>query len=149
MPLSKAFDQLQRGDAFLTGARTITEADIVAFAEQTGDSHPQHVDPEWAAASAFGERIAHGMLTLAYTVGLVPLPEYAVAFRRMSDVVFTRPVKIGDTIRAKVRVNGLTVIDDKTGIVGLTIHALNQEDRIVCRARLEAQWRRNADQEES
>jgi len=148
VPLSKTFDELRKGDVVVTPGRTIAEADIVAFAEQTGDFHPLHVNREWAAASGFGEQVAHGMLTLSYAIGLVRLPEHVLAFRRLTDVVFTRPVKIGDTIRTKVRISRLTVVDGETGIVGLTLHALNQDDRIVCRARLEAQWRRSANQEE-
>ena len=62
--------------------RTITEADLVSFAAITGDWHPQHVDAEWAAQSRFGERIAHGMLVLSYSVGLMGFdPERVVALR--------------------------------------------------------------------
>ena len=83
--------------------RTITEADVVAFANLTGDQHPQHTDARWAGQGPFGERIAHGMLVLSYAVGLVDFdPERIVALRGSSDVVFKRPVTIGDTIRVEV-----------------------------------------------
>ena len=80
--------------------RTVTEADVVAFAALTGDCHPQHTDAEWAASSPFGERIATGMLVLSCAGGLVPFdPERVVALRRVGDVVFKRPVRFGDTLR--------------------------------------------------
>jgi 3-hydroxybutyryl-CoA dehydratase len=145
MPLSRAFDQLRKGDVVVTEGRTITEADVLAFAAQTGDFHPQHVDAEWAAEREFGERIAHGMLTLSYAIGLVPLdPDHALAFRRLTDVAFTRPVLIGDTIRTRVEIRRLTPVDDEKGVVGLTIRALNQHDQTACRARVEVLWRRDS-----
>src|SRR5690349_10236152 len=80
--LSLDFDALPADARFASRGRTITEADLVAFAGLTGDFHPLHTDAEWAAASAFGERIAHGMLLLSYCVGLAPFdPEYVLALR--------------------------------------------------------------------
>ena len=74
------------------------------FAGLTGDFHPQHADAEWAAASPFGERIAHGLLVLSLAAGLVDFdPEEVLALRRVRDVVFKRPVKLGDTIRVERR----------------------------------------------
>src|SRR3954467_6595109 len=92
--LSQPFDDLVEGTAFATRGRTVTEADVVAFAAQTADWPPQHTDAAWAADSAFGERIAHGMLVLSYAVGLVPFdPDRVIALRRIGDVVFKRPVR--------------------------------------------------------
>ena len=71
-----------RASASTTSGRTITESDLVSFAALTGDWHPQHADAAWAAASRFGERVAHGMLVLSYAVGLLPFdPERVVALR--------------------------------------------------------------------
>ena len=55
-----------RREAWSRPARTITEADIHAFAALSGDWHPLHTDVLYAAASPFGERIAHGMLVLSW-----------------------------------------------------------------------------------
>ena len=55
----------------------------------------------------FGERVAHGMLVLSYAVGLMPFdPERVVALRGLESVTFKRPVRIGDTIRVRSRVDG-------------------------------------------
>ena len=88
------FEELEAGQAFATRGRTVTEADVVGFAALTGDWHPQHTDAVWAAESAFGERIAHGLFVLSLAGGLVPFdPERVVALRRVGDVVFKRPVQ--------------------------------------------------------
>src|SRR5581483_3080995 len=101
---SAPFDELVVGDAFATRGRTVTEADVVGFAALTGDWHPQHADAVWARASAFGEWIAHGMLVISFAVGLVPFdPDRVVALRRIDDVVFKRPVALGDRSASKGR----------------------------------------------
>ena len=143
--LSAPFEQLHEGAEFATRGRTVTEADVAAFACQTGDFHPQHVDAAWAAQSPFGERIAHGMLVLSYAVGLVPFdPDRVLALRRIGDAVFKRPVKLGDTIHVAGQVTGLAPLSDDAGLVTLTWRILNQDDRTVCRARVEVLWRRDA-----
>ena len=116
--------------------RTITEADVVAFAGLTGDHHPQHTDASWAAGGPFGERIAHGMLVLAYAVGLVDFdPERIVALRRIEDVVFKRPVRLGDTIHVDV---ALVREDDGRGIEAYEWRVRNQDGQLVLRAIVEA-----------
>lgn len=141
--LSRPFDQLSRGDAFTTRGRTITEADVVAFGAQTGDLRPQHVDARWAEANMFGERIAHGMLVISYAIGLLPLdPDRALALRRFADAIFTRPVKIGDTIYADGSIESLTAVDSDKGVVTLCVRVRNQDAQLVCRVRMEVLWRR-------
>jgi acyl dehydratase len=146
---SAPFDELAAGESFTTRGRTVTEADVVAFAALTGDWHPQHADAAWAAESAFGERIAHGMLLLSFAVGLVPLdPERVVALRRVSDVVFKRPVRLGETIRVHGAISGLREIDERTGLVTWSWRIVNQDDRLACRATVEVLWRRDAPEPE-
>lgn len=117
-------------------ARTITESDVVGFASLTGDRHPQHLDAAFAAATPFGERIAHGMLVLSYAVGLVDFdPERVLALRRIEDAVFKRPVRIGDTIHVDV---SLLRPDDGRGLESYEWRVLNQHGRLVARAVVEA-----------
>ena len=145
MNLSAPFELLPEGGRFSTRGRTVTEADVVAFAGLTGDFHPQHCDAAWAASSLFGERIAHGMLVLSYAVGLIPLdPERVLALRRVIDAVFKRPVKLGETIRVEGSVLGLAELDDEAGLVTLGWRVLGPGDRLVCRARVEVLWKRDA-----
>jgi acyl dehydratase len=131
---------------FTSRGRTVTEADVVAFAALTGDWHPQHADATWAADSAFGERIAHGMLIVSFAVGLVAFdPERVVALRRLRDVVFKRPVRLGDTIRVEGTEADRRAVDDEMALVTWNWRILNQDDELVCRVAIEALCREPAE----
>jgi acyl dehydratase len=109
----------------------------------TGDYHPQHVDEEWARESQFGERVAHGMLVLSLAVGLVPLdPERVLALRRISDAVFKRPARFGDTVRVEGKIENLSEIDEETGLVGTTWKVVGPEDATLSQVKVEVLWRR-------
>jgi acyl dehydratase len=142
---SAPFEDLTVGREFSTRGRTVTEADVVGFAGLTGDWHPQHSDAEWAAAGPFGERIAHGMLVISLAAGLVPFdPKRVIALRRLGDVVFKRPVRLGDTVRVSGRVAERLPANDDAGLVTLAWSVLNQHGQVVCRARVEVLWRSGA-----
>jgi 3-hydroxybutyryl-CoA dehydratase len=83
--------------------RTITDAVIRAFAEASGDTNPIHLDEEAAAASQFGRRIAHGMLTASVISAVLgnDLPGAGTIYLGQ-DVKFKAPVFIDDTITATV-----------------------------------------------
>ena len=141
--LSRYWDDLAKGDSHVTRGRTITETDVVAFSALTGDFHPQHADREWAAASPFGERIAHGLLLLSYAAGLVPFdPERVVALRRIGQVTFKRPVRIGDTIHVRVAIADLVEVDERTGLAKCDWQVVTQRDETAVRASVEVLWRR-------
>jgi acyl dehydratase len=141
--LSRDFDALAVGDRFTTRARTITEADLVAFATLTGDMHPQHTDAEWSATSMFGERIAHGMLIVSYALGMLSFdPDRVIALRRVREAVFKRPVAIGDTVHVDGRIERLDELDALTGIVGVRLDVVNQRSKAVARAGIDVIWRR-------
>ncbi|HEX8855737.1 MAG TPA: MaoC/PaaZ C-terminal domain-containing protein [Thermoleophilaceae bacterium] len=138
---SLPFDRLNEGEQFATRGRTVTEADVVAFSSLTGDWHPQHTDAVWAASSVFGERIAHGMLLLSFAVGLLPFdPERVLALRRVEDVVFKRPAFIGDTVHAAGRIDSLSPVDDRAGLVTLAWRMENQHGELLLRARTQVLW---------
>jgi acyl dehydratase len=64
------FEDYNVGDTRPTSGRTMTEADIVLHAGQTGDFYPHHMDAEWCRTQPFGQRIAHGTLIFSVGVGL-------------------------------------------------------------------------------
>jgi acyl dehydratase len=139
----KGWDELRVGDEVATSGRTITETDVVTFGTLTGDLNPLHLDREWAARSQFGERIAQGMLVLAYAFGLAPLSAtHVVAVRRLRDVAFSRPVHIGDTISVRCRVRELKPVDDDLGLVESGWEVSNQSGELAVRAVVELLWRR-------
>ena len=86
-------------------AKTVTAADILAFAEITGDWNPVHIDAAYAAKTVFREPIAHGMLTAGYISAVfgseMPGPGAIYVSQTLN---FRAPVKIGDKVVAKVRV---------------------------------------------
>jgi 3-hydroxybutyryl-CoA dehydratase len=139
----KSFDELEVGERFATPGRTIGEADITGFATLTGDTHPQHTDAEWAEASRFGERIAHGLLVLSCAAGLVPFdPDRVVALRKVGDAVFKAPVKIGDTVHVEGEVTKKRELDGDHGLVECRWKVLNQDAKTVLRVSVEVVWRR-------
>ena len=140
---SAPFDELSVGDAFATPGREVSREDVRAFAALTGDHHPQHVDPAWAARSPFGQPIAHGMLVLSLAVGLLPLdPERVVALRRVGDCVFKRPVLFGDTIGVRGTIAALQPVSDEAGLVTCAWAVRDEHERLVARARAEILWAR-------
>ncbi len=88
-----------------TWTKTITEADVEAFAGITGDYNPLHVDKEYAARSRFGERIAHGILTAGMISAVLGmrLPGPGGIFLSQT-LKFVQPVRFGDTITARAEV---------------------------------------------
>ena len=137
------FEALEEALGFSTPEHVVTRAEVLAFAELTGDHHPQHVDAAWAAGSRFGGPIAHGMLVLSLAVGRLPLdPERVVALRRVGDAVFKRPVHVGSAITVRGRIAELRPVDDEVGrvVVALAVH--DEHERLACRATAEVLWRR-------
>lgn len=91
------------GEKFVSPGRTITEADIVMFAALTGDWTELHTNAEYVKKTIFGQRIAHGLLTLSVASGLALRARRmstleVMAFLGLDNVRFTAPVFIGDTI---------------------------------------------------
>lgn len=88
-----------------TQGRTITEADIVLHAGQTGDFYPHHVDAEWCKAQPFQQRIAHGTLVFSVAIGMTAGVINPLAISYGYDRLrFLKPVFIGDTIHVKVSI---------------------------------------------
>jgi acyl dehydratase len=129
-------EDLEVGRRIETAGRTITEADIVAFAGLSGDFSPMHVDEEWARANhAFGGRVAHGMLVTSVTyplrapvVDFLNLVGWLEAVRR-----FRSPVRPGDTVRATWIVEDVRPSNSRpgTGVVKLGIEVRNQHADVV------------------
>lgn len=101
------FEQLHLGQTASVG-KTITEADILMFAAVSTDTNPVHLNAEVAAASQFGERIAHGMLSAGLISAVLgtQLPGHGTIYVGQT-LRFRAPVKIGDTVTATVEVTAL------------------------------------------
>ncbi len=101
------FEELSMGQSAVFG-KTVTEADIAAFAGVSGDTNPVHLNEEYAKNTMFKGRIAHGMLSAAFisTVFGTKLPGPGCIYVSQS-LKFKAPVKIGDTVMARVEVTAL------------------------------------------
>lgn len=134
-PVRQYFEDIQVGDEYLSPGRTVTEADIVAFAGLSGDYNVLHTDAEFMKTSIFGERIAHGLLGLSISSGLgtraVTRPFATLAFLNLRWR-FKGPIKIGDTIKVRLKVTDKreTSKSDR-GIVTIQRHVLNQRGELV------------------
>jgi 3-hydroxybutyryl-CoA dehydratase len=85
--------------------KTVTEQDIAAFGEVSGDTNPVHFDEGFARTTPFRGRIAHGVLTASYisTVLGMEMPGPGTIFLGL-NIRFKAPVRIGDTVRASCTV---------------------------------------------
>lgn len=107
-PTPRTWESFALGDRYLTDAITVTETHVVNWASLTGDWVPLHVDAEYAAGSAFGQRVAHGPLTLGLALGLgtrtAIFGNSVIAWLGLDEVRLPRPVLFGDTIRVAIDV---------------------------------------------
>lgn len=89
-------------------AKTVTEADLVLFGAVSGDNNPVHFNEEYAAKTMFKGRIAHGMLSAAFISAAVgtKLPGPGAIYLSQT-LKFKAPVRIGDTVTARVVVKEL------------------------------------------
>ena len=122
------YDEIRIGQ---TGSytRRIGEREVLLFAAASGDVNPLHLDEDYAAATPFGERIAHGILSgslISSAVALV-LPGPGSVYVSQS-LRFLRPVHIGDELTARLEVTAKR--DDKR-FVTLDCQVVNQHGRAV------------------
>jgi len=134
------YEEFEQDERLVTANRTVTEADIIAFAGLSGDFNPLHVDEVFMRSSPFGGRIAHGMLVLSIATGLANqlgvFEGTTIALRQMTTR-FTGAVKAGDTIRLELSVQRRTPSSKGgRGTIAFGTAVLNQRDERV----LEGEW---------
>lgn len=132
------FEDFQTGMKLNTAGRTITEADVVAFAGLSGDFNQIHTDAEFARATPFGQRIAHGLLSLAIASGLAVqtgiLGANVIAFREVSEWKFIKPVFLGDTIHVEMEVTETKHLPRlQSGSVSLLAQVVKQDGETAMR----------------
>jgi 3-hydroxybutyryl-CoA dehydratase len=112
-----------------TRVRTIMDADIVRFAEVSGDRNPVHLDEDYAARSLFGQRVAHGFLTgsmISAMIGMeLPGPGSIYLGQTLK---FLAPVHIGDTVTVSVEVIG---VREEKRLITLRTDCTNQDGVLV------------------
>jgi len=120
------YEEFAVGDSFDLGSRTVTEPEMVAFAEQY-DPQAFHVDPEAAAETQYGRLFASGWHTAAVCMRLLVdglLSRTAVvAGIGVDDLRWKRPVFAGDELAATAEVVGLEPWDEEAGEVRIEVTA--------------------------
>ncbi|HZP78550.1 MAG TPA: MaoC/PaaZ C-terminal domain-containing protein [Pseudolabrys sp.] len=129
------YEEFEIGQVFTTKGRTVTESDIVTFAGLSGDYTAIHMDEEFAKATPFGGRIAHGFLGVALMSGLLGqlglTEETAMALLDFS-CRFAGAIRIGDTIKVRQIVKEKrTTSKPGRGIVTFDLEVFNQRDEVV------------------
>ncbi|MBP0582795.1 dehydratase [Labrys sp. LIt4] len=131
--MEQHFENYEIGTCRLTFGRTITEADFVIHAGQTGDNFPHHMDAHWCATQDFKQRIAHGTLIFSVGIGMTAstINPHAMSYG-YDRLRFIRPVFIGDTIRVRATITEKR--DHKRADMGVVVEAIemfNQKDETV------------------
>ena len=130
-------EDFEVGQVFETGERTITAADVAQFAELTGDHNPLHTDADFAAATVYGEPIAHGLLGLSVLVGLFEdegiFHGTALAFLGIEQWRFNAPIYFGDRLRARMTIDAVrrSRSDPGRGIVTRRYELLDHRGTVV------------------
>jgi acyl dehydratase len=129
------YNEFEIGAHFISQARTVTEADVIAFAGLSGDFNPLHTNEEFGKNTPFGKRIAHGILIQAMATGManwtgifegttIALMEQTIRYK---NVIF-----FGDTVHLDLEVmeKKPTSKPDR-GIVRFAARVVNQRDEVV------------------
>ncbi|MGF7159502.1 acyl dehydratase [Rhodoligotrophos appendicifer] len=140
-PSARYYDDFTIGESWISPGRTITEADVVAFAGLTGDYNPIHTDEEFAKTTVFGGRILHGPAGFAIATGLESRlgikDGTAIAFLGMTWDL-RGPILIGDTIRVHEKVAAMRESKKPTqGLVTFDVSVVNQRGEVT----QEGQWK--------
>ena len=103
------FEDYAIGETRDSSGRTVTEADIVLHAGQSGDFFPHHMDAQWCATQPFGQRMAHGTLILSIAVGMTAGDINPQSMSYGYDRIrFIKPVFIADTITVTAEITEKT-----------------------------------------
>ena len=122
--IGKTIDKLNIGDT-AEFAKTVSESDIYLYAGITGDFNPAHINDDYAKNTFFKTRIAHGMLSAGFISTVIgnELPGTGSIYVKQ-ELRFLAPVRIGDTITARVEV--IEIMDGKNRVRLKTV-CVNQE----------------------
>jgi 3-hydroxybutyryl-CoA dehydratase len=97
--------------------KTITDADIRAFADVSTDRNPVHLDEDYAQGTIFSGRVAHGMLTASLISAVIgeQLPGHGAVYLGQT-LKFLGPVRPGDTVEASVTVREIDYQKRRVGL---------------------------------
>jgi acyl dehydratase len=129
------FEDFVNGRSYVTAPRTVTAADMAAFAALSGDDNAIHRDAVAAAAAGFAAPIAHGALGIAIATGLASqlgLTRGTLLALTGLSWRFRAPILDGDTVTLHLQVTGMrkTSTADR-GLITLAAELKNQDGVLV------------------
>ena len=127
-------DEIEVGQTFRSGGRTVTEADVVNYCALTGNWIEIHSNKHYAEQTRFGERLVQGSLTYSLMTGLIQFGPAIQANYGIDNLRYLKPVHIGDTIYVVAEVVAKKDKDDKYGVTTFLMKALNQNGDVVQRS---------------
>lgn len=145
--MSLYFEDFAVGHKTISRSRTITEADIVNFAGLSGDFIELHMSEEFARQGPFGKRIAHGLLVLSISSGLMvqmgQTTDTVIAYYGIDRLRFTKPAFIGDTVHVEKEVLAVERKGPDRGVITFNTQVLDQnrepvivyQDKLMVKAR--------------
>lgn len=129
------YEDFEPGREFATGERVITEADVRAFADVSGDRNPIHLDAAAAREAGFAEPVVHGALGLAVATGLAN--QLGLTRGTLVALVgitwrFRAPILYGDRVRLHLRVAARRASGHPSrGVVTLAAELRNQRGEVT------------------
>ena len=129
---------MNEGDTLPSVEKTFCQDDVNRYADAAGDHNPIHVDPNFAAGSQFGRRIAHGMM-IAASISEMMAQAFGQDWHKSGrmKIRFRAPVFPGETVRASGTVRSVRQIEDATEVaVSVQVTKTNDEAAITGDARV-------------
>jgi acyl dehydratase len=131
-----SFETLEAGETFSSGARTLTETDLVMFCMMMGDWHAIHADETYARETRVGQRMFHGTfgisLAIAQSADVLPLRNRIVAALGIKDWSFKMPLFIGDTVHTDVVIAGTRKASDgRRGVISRIIRLVKHDATVA------------------
>ena len=144
--MGQYWEEFEASQRYETRGRTVTEADVTAFAGLSGDFNPLHTDAEFAKTSPFGERIAHGMLVASIATGLnsqMGWFEGTTIALMQSTFQYKAPVKLGDSIHVQMQLKDKQETRKRDrGVLTMALEVVNQAGTVVVAGEFTAMMRR-------
>lgn len=129
------FEDFESAGPVPSGERAVTEADVMAFANLTGDFVDLHTNEAYAKTTKYGQRIAHGALVFSMSIGLATQMKLfdgtLIAFAGVDKLRFVAPVFFGDRIHVVKRVVERKALGTAQGTVTFESKVLNQRGELV------------------
>jgi 3-hydroxybutyryl-CoA dehydratase len=122
---------LKVDDNLIEKTRKVIQENINAYAESSRDFNPIHIDPAFAAGTAAGGTIAHGMLILAYCSQMMTenFGKYWVESGKF-NIRFKMPARPDDMLKIRGKVNRIQD-EESTRLISCEILCSNQKDEVI------------------